>query len=140
MLWPLKGPSLQEQKALTPELAQPSRATCFDPKRAQPSRAACFDGAGAGARAGTEPGAGGAGLLCCGLGWGLAGLAWARWVGNPETEISLLANETEIGLFENRKMCLPHKNEVPDGQHQQAISIYFFLEGLGFRGLGFRVK
>ena len=29
----------------------------------------------------------------------------------------------------------------PDGQQQQAISIYFFLEGLGFRvwGLGFGV-
>ena len=25
------------------------------------------------------------------------------------------------------------------GQQQQAVSIYFFLEGLGFRGLGFRV-
>ena len=27
----------------------------------------------------------------------------------------------------------PPKNELPDGQQQQAISIYFFLEGLGFR-------
>ena len=37
-------------------------------------------------------------------------------------------------------MCLHRKNEFPDGQQQQAISIYFFLEGLGFieivKGLG----
>ena len=62
----------------------------------------------------------------CGLWAGLAvgwlGWAWAGWVGNPETE---------IGLFEleNGKVCLHRKNELPDGQQQQAISIYFFLEG-----------
>ena len=27
----------------------------------------------------------------------------------------------------------PPKKKLPDGQQQQAISIYFFLEGLGFR-------
>ena len=32
-------------------------------------------------------------------------------------------------------MPRPETNRFPDGQ-QQAISIYFFLEGLGFRGLG----
>ena len=36
-------------------------------------------------------------------------------------------------LHPNRK-----RNRFPDGQQQQAISIYFFLEGLGFRGFGFR--
>ena len=41
-------------------------------------------------------------------------------------------NEAEIGLFENGKVCV-RKNELPDGQQQQATSIYFFLEGLGFR-------
>ena len=38
-----------------------------------------------------------------------------------------------MGLFENGKVCLHRKNKLPDDQHQQAISIYFFLEGLGFR-------
>ena len=57
-----------------------------------------------------------------------------------------LGCETEIGLFENGKVVsrpkLSEKNELPEGQQQQAISIYFFLEGLGFRvrGLGFRVQ
>ena len=74
-----------------------------------------------------------------GLGWGWAGLVWAGWVGNPETEIGLYENETEIGLFENGKVSLHRQNEPPDGQQQQAISIYFFLEGLGFRASGFRV-
>ena len=86
------------------------------------------------------------------LGWllGWAGLGWgwpaqltaqptprssspAPAPGNLETEIGVFVNETEIGLFENGKVCLHSKNELPDGQQQQAISIYFFLEGLGFR-------
>ena len=79
-----------------------------------------------------------AGLLDC----------WAAGLGcvsNPETEIGLFENETEVGLFENGKLRLHQKNKLPDGKQQQAISIYFFLEGLGFRarfrdeGLGFRV-
>ena len=62
------------------------------------------------------------------LGWGLglvgvvglagvAGLGWAGlgWVSNPETEIGLGENETEIGLFENGKVRLHRKNELPDG-------------------------
>ena len=63
-------------------------------------------------------------------------------MGNPETEICLFANETEIGLFENGKVCLDRKNGLPDGEQQQAISIYFFLEGLGFgvRCLGFKFR
>ena len=37
------------------------------------------------------------------------------------------------GAKRKRKSCVPtEKNELPDGQQQQAISIYFFLEGLGF--------
>ena len=40
-------------------------------------------------------------------------------------------------------MYPPKKNELPHVQHQQAISIYFFLEGLGFieivKGLGAKV-
>ena len=70
-----------------------------------------------------------AGLLGC----------WAAELGcvsNPETEIGLFENETEVGLFENGKLRLHRKKKLPDGQQQQAISIYFFLEGLGFRGLG----
>ena len=48
-----------------------------------------------------------------------AGLGWARSSGF----------ETEIGLLENGEVVSrPEKK-----QQQQAISIYFFLEGLGFR-------
>ena len=66
---------------------------------------------------------GGLGVGGSGAGAG-AGLA-AGW-GSPETE---------IGLFENGNIVTrPHrKYELSNGQQQQAISIYFFLEGLGFR-------
>ena len=77
---------------------------------------------------------GGWAFVCCwaGLGW-VAGLGWPGlrragwgWVG------------WAIGLLENGKVVSRPKNELPDGQQQQAISIYFFLEGLGFgvQGLG----
>ena len=33
------------------------------------------------------------------------------------------------------RLCPDLKKRFPDGQQQQAISIYFFLEGLGFRVL-----
>ena len=46
--------------------------------------------------------------------------------------LDYFAKETEISLFENGKVCFYRKNELPEGQQQQAISIYFFLEGLGF--------
>ena len=78
------------------------------------------------------------------LGWaaGLLG-CWAAGLGcvsNPETEIGLFENETEVGLFANGKLRPHRKKNLPDGQQQQAISIYFFLEGLGFieivKGLG----
>ena len=79
----------------------------------------------------------GDGLGWAGLGWELVAglavgwLAWAGlgWVGNLETEIGVFEIETEIGLFENGMVCLHRKNELPDGQQQQAITIYFFLEG-----------
>ena len=88
---------------------------------------------------------GGGNLGWAGLGW--AGVGWVGWCGlgcwaaglgcvsNPETEIGLFENETEVGLFANGKLRLHRKKKLPDGQQQQAISIYFFLEGLGFRGL-----
>ena len=59
---------------------------------------------------------------------------WAGWAGFGSGRAELWAGlgglgwgspETEIGVFDN------------NGQQQQAISIYFFLEGLGFRVLGF---
>ena len=58
--------------------------------------------------------------LAAGLGllwlWG-----WARFSGF----------ETEIGLLENGEVVSrPGKKSFPDGQQQQPISIYFFLEGL----------
>ena len=70
------------------------------------------------------------------LGAGLWAVGWLRgWNSGPggwaETEIGLFANETEIGLSANGKVCLHRQNELPDGQQPQAISIYFFLEGLG---------
>ena len=78
-------------------------------------------GLGIGLRAGSwELGAGG---------WQLGGLGWAGWAGWTLRG----SPETEIGLFENGKVCIHRKNELPYVQHQQAISIYFFLEGLGFR-------
>ena len=68
----------------------------------------------------------GAGLWLGVVGWGWSGRlgcglfgAWG-W-GYPEAE---------IGLFEDGKVVSKSKNELPDGQQQQAISIYFFLEGL----------
>ena len=72
-----------------------------------------------------------AGWAWAGAGWaGWAGLGWAG-LGCPETGTGLLENE--IGLFENGKVSFHRKNVLLHGQQQQAISIYFFLEGLGFR-------
>ena len=51
------------------------------------------------------------------------GLGWARSSGF----------ETEIGLLENGEVVSRPEKRFPDGQQQQAISIYFLLEGLGFR-------
>ena len=54
-----------------------------------------------------------------GVGVGL-GLGLGMWAGGPETE---------IGFFENGKVVSgPDKGD----QQQQAISMYFFLEGFGF--------
>ena len=86
-------------------------------------------------------GLGWAGLGWLGLGWaglGWAGLGWAGlglgWLGGwAILKRKLVYSEIEIGLFENGKVCLHRKNKLPDDQQQQAISIYFFLEGLGFR-------
>ena len=64
--------------------------------------------------------------------WG--GLGWADHIlGAWATLKRIFENETEIGFFENGKGVFPSKNGLPDGQQQQAISIYFFLEDLGFR-------
>ena len=105
----------------------------------------------------------GGGLLASGLGWaglgwaglgglGSAGLAWAGlwaglwaelawaglgWVGYPETEIGLFVRRKLV--YSKMEKCLHRKDELPHGQEQHAISIYFFLEGLGFGVLGFRV-
>ena len=100
-------------------------------------------------------GGGLAGWVAVGLCWALLGL-WAglgAGLGSSgfETEIGLLENgevvscavglgwarssgfETEIGLLENGEVVSRPEKRFPDGQQQQAISIYFFLEGLGFR-------
>ena len=65
-----------------------------------------------------------------GRGWGAGG--WGCWAGRLGLAGERLG-ETEIGLFENGKVCFYRKNEILYGQQQQAISIYFFLEGSGFR-------
>ena len=91
-------------------------------------------------------GLGWAGLGSAGLGWagpgwaglGWAGLGWAGlglgWLGGwAILKRKLVYSKIEIGFFENGKVCLHRKNKLPDDQQQQAISIYFFLEGLGFR-------
>ena len=95
-------------------------------------------GLGAGLKTAPELGwaAGGAGWGWAVGGWvGLAGAgaAW-WWVGLGWAGLGLA-----VDLFENGKVCLHRTNELPDCQQQQAISIYFFLEGLGFVVLGFRV-
>ena len=69
-----------------------------------------------------------------GLGWaGLAGLAGAGW---GWVWLGLWA-----GACDGKVVFKPTINGASDSQQQQAISIYFFLEGLGFRvkGLGFRL-
>ena len=75
-------------------------------------------------RAGPQPleGLGWAGEGCRGWGLGWAGLGAGL--------------DSEICAFENGKVLSPSKEfRSPDGQQQQAISIYFFLEGFGFRAL-----
>ena len=86
-------------------------------------------GWGLGGWAGWAPKLGWAGLGWAGLGW--AGLGWLG--GWAILKRKLVFSKIEIGLFENGKVCLHRKNKLPDDQQQQAISIYFFLEGLGFK-------
>ena len=88
-----------------------------------------------------KAGAGAAGLA----GW-VAGLGWAGpggWAGGLgwatlKRKLICLKMKRKLVSSKNGKVCLHRKNELPHGQQQQAISIYFFLEGLGFRvDLGF---
>ena len=93
--------------------------------------------------------AGWLGLWGCGALLGLwAGLGAGLGSSGFETEIGLLENgevvscavglgwarssgfETEIGLLENGEVVSRPEKRFPDGQQQQAISIYFFLERL----------
>ena len=77
-----------------------------------------------------------AGLGWAGLGWaGWAGLGWAGlgWAGLGWAGLGW------AGLGWAGLVCLHRKKELPDSQQQQAISVYVFLEGLGFRVLVFRV-
>ena len=67
-------------------------------------------------------GAGWAGQGCGGWGlvggWGGLGLGWVK---------------RELVYQNMERLCPDRKNELSDGQQQQAISVYSFLEGLGFR-------
>ena len=64
--------------------------------------------------AGNEPGTGG----------GLGGLGWAA-LANSKMKRKLVYSKMAT-------LCPDRKSERSNGQQQQAISIYFFLEGLGF--------
>ena len=101
---------------------------------------------------------GGAGLAWAGLGAGLAwaglgGLGWGcrAWVWGPGRGwpvdwaglggLGWAALKRKLVYSKMATLCPDRKYELSNGQQQQAISIYFFLEGLGCRvlGLGFRV-
>ena len=81
-------------------------------------------------------GLGRAGLLWLGLGLGsepFLNLGWAGWLGVGFLSLGWGYPEAEIGLFEDGKVVFKPKQKRASGcQQQQAISIYFFLEGLGF--------
>ena len=64
----------------------------------------------------------GAGLAWAGLGWLGWGLGWAG-----------AALKLKLVYSKMATLCHDRKYELSNGQQQQAISIYFFLEGLGFR-------
>ena len=67
--------------------------------------------------AGNEPANGG----------GLAGLVgWAAGLANSQMKRKLVYSKMAT-------LCPDRKSERSNGQQQQAISIDFFLEGLGFR-------
>ena len=75
----------------------------------------------AGRQAGLGPvWAGGWAVVGCGLG------EWAGLAGWATLKRNLVYSKME-------RLCPGRKNALSDGQQQQAISIYFFLEGLGFR-------
>ena len=60
-----------------------------------------------------------------GLGAGPGSGAWA-WLGWAALKRKLVYSKMAT-------LCPNRKYELSNGQQQQAISIYFFLEGLGFR-------
>ena len=92
-------------------------------------------GAGLGGWAECGAGLGGAGGWSwaggVGLGWG-----WARLGGWATLKRKLVSSKMKRNLIHSKmERCVStEQHELPDGQQQQAISIYFFLEGLGFSG------
>ena len=75
--------------------------------------------------------------LGVGLGWG-----WARLGGWATLKRKLVSSKMKRNLIHSKmERCVStEQHELPDGQQQQAISIYFFLEGFRVFGfLGFRV-
>ena len=83
-------------------------------------------------------GLGWAGLGWAGLGWGLGwvlgwgwaglGLGWVGlgWAGWTETEIGFFEKETEVGLFENGKLCL-HRKKGASEWLTATSNFYLFL-------------
>ena len=74
----------------------------------------------------------GLGLGCAELGAGLAG--WAGWLGCglPGAGAGTTLKR-KLAHLKMERLRSNRKNQLPDGQQQQAISIYLFLESLGFR-------
>ena len=67
-------------------------------------------------------------------GWAGPG-GWAGWLGGWATlKRKLVYSKMKRNLiYSKMERCVStEKHELPDGQQQQAISIYFFLGGLGF--------
>ena len=84
------------------------------------------------------------GALCWELGLGWAGALAGCWVGLGLGAVGFgLGVAGGFGLtsltlkrnldYRNWKGCVRTRNRIGDGQQQQATSIYFCPEGLGFR-------
>ena len=57
----------------------------------------------------------------------------AGWVPCEEAGGEKCVWKLKLVYSKMARLCPDRKHELSNGQQQQAISIYFFLEGLGFR-------
>ena len=76
----------------------------------------------------------GLGLGCAELGVGLGAGLGLGWLGcglpGAGADTTL---KRKLACLKMERLRSNRKNQLPDGQQQQAISIYLFLESLGFR-------